>query len=214
MLSHLRRWFLQGLITVAPLAITVWVVWQLYLLVERAVLPLLGRVPALQSVPGFFLTLAGAVTLALLIIAVGALAPNLIGAALLGLIERGLKRIPVVRAIFETVKQIGEVLLGDKRAAFQKVVLFEYPLAGCHSLGFVTADSGAGELVSVFLATTPNPTSGFLLLIPRRRLVVLPLTVEEGMRLVISGGALLSPEQQRRLSELALAAFPAERGAP
>lgn len=203
--GRLRQYFLAGLISLAPLVITGWVLWQIYRLVDGFVRPWLERIPPLREVPGFFVTLGGLTIFLLLIVLVGVLMQNVFGVAVFGLLERWLRRIPVARVVFETTKQIGEVLLNPQRNAFQQVVIFTYPRPGLYSLGFVTSDDGRQELVSVFLPTTPNPTSGFLLLVPRREATVLPLSVEEGMRLVISGGALLTPAMARLLAEAASA---------
>ena len=197
---RLRQYFLAGLLSVTPLVITGWVLLQIYRLVDGVTRPWLERIVALRQVPGFILTLGGLTAFLLLILLAGALMQNVFGVALFGLLERLLRRIPLLRIVFETTKQIGEIVLNPQRNAFQKVVLFEYPRLRCWSIGFVTADDGRQELVAVFLATTPNPTSGFLLLLPRGELRILPLSIEEGMRLVISGGALLTPEQARVLA--------------
>ena len=197
---RLRQYFLAGLLSVAPLVITGWVLLQIYRLVDGVTRPWLERIVALRQVPGIILTLGGLTAFLLLILLAGALMQNVFGVALFGLLERTLRRIPLLRIVFETTKQIGEIVLNPQRNAFQKVVLFEYPRSRCWSIGFVTADDGRQDLVAVFLATTPNPTSGFLLLLPRGELRILPLSIEEGMRLVISGGALLTPEQARVLA--------------
>lgn len=202
-MTRLRQYFLAGLLSVAPLVITGWVLLQIYRLVDGVTRPWLERIVALRQVPGFILTLGGLTAFLLLILLAGVLMQNVFGVALFGLLERSLRRIPLLRVVFDTTKQIGEVVLNPQRNAFQKVVLFEYPRPRCWSIGFVTADDGRQELVAVFLATTPNPTSGFLLLLPRGELRMLPLSIEEGMRLVISGGALLTPDQARVLAAAA-----------
>lgn len=199
-MGRLRQYFLAGLLSVTPLVITGWVLLQIYRLVDGFTRPWLERIVALRQVPGFILTLGGLTAFLLLILLAGALMQNVFGVALFGLLERSLRRVPLLRIVFDTTKQIGEVVLNPQRNAFQKVVLFEYPRPRCWSIGFVTADDGRQELVAVFLATTPNPTSGFLLLLPRAELRVLALSIEEGVRLVISGGALLTPEQARVLA--------------
>ncbi len=202
-MTKLRQYFLAGLLSVAPLVITGWVLLQIYRLVDGVTRPWLERIVALRQVPGFILTLGGLTAFLLLILLAGVLMQNVFGVALFGLLERSLRRIPLLRVVFDTTKQIGEVVLNPQRNAFQKVVLFEYPRPCCWCIGFVTADDGRQEFVAVFLATTPNPTSGFLLLLPRGELRVLSLSVEEGMRLVISGGALLTPELARMLAAAA-----------
>ena len=199
----LRRHFLTGLLAVTPLAVTVWILWRFYLLVDRTVRPWLERIPGVaETYPDFFLTLLGVVAFVLLIVLVGLFTRNLIGMAFFNLVERFLNRIPIIKGIFTATKQISEVFLRDKRTAFQKVVLFEYPRRGIYSLGFVTQDDPALELVNVFLPTTPNPTSGYLLMVPRRDAVVLPVTVEEGIRMIISGGSVMSSEHAASMHAL------------
>jgi len=125
--------------------------------------------------------------------------------AFINLLERLIERIPVVKTIFMATKQIAAVFLTDKRSAFQEVVLFEYPRPGCYSLGFVTHDEPYHTMLNIFLPTTPNPTSGYLLLVPRESAIVLSLTVEEGIKLIISGGSVMTSEQARPLREAAAA---------
>jgi uncharacterized membrane protein len=130
-----------------------------------------------------------------------------------GAIDRLVARIPVIKSVFGAVKQVSEVLLADNRQAFQKVVAFEYPRRGLYSLGFVTQDDPARSLLHVFLPTSPNPTSGYLLLIPREQTILLPLTVEEGIRLIISGGSVIEARRGRAIDELlAVAAAAGPRG--
>ncbi len=202
--TALRRHFLTGLVTIAPLVVTLWILWQLYLLVDHTVRPWLARITYLdRTLPGFLLTLLGVAAFLLLITLAGLFTRNLIGVAFFRLVERAASRIPVVKGIFLAVKQISEVFLKDQRTAFQKVVLFEYPRRGIYSLGFVTSDDPDLAMVSVFLPTTPNPTSGYLLLVPREQTAVLPLTIEEGIRLIISGGSVMSTAQGRTVQEIA-----------
>lgn len=201
-MAKLRYYFLAGLISVAPLAITAWVLLQIYKLVRKFTNPLLTHLPALQdSVPEFALTAAGLVVFTAVIVLLGVLARNVLGVAMFRFIENSLGRMPVARIIFETTKQIGEVLLNPQRNAFQQVVMIEYPRRDCFVLGFVTNDDGVQDLVAVFVSTPPNPATGLCLMVPRRDVVVLPLSIEDGLRLVVSGGALLSPAQARIIAE-------------
>ncbi|MHB8078650.1 MAG: DUF502 domain-containing protein [Candidatus Krumholzibacteriia bacterium] len=212
-MAKLRQYFLAGLLSVAPLVITGWVLLQIYRLVDGFTRPWLERIAALRQVPGFFLTLGGLAAFLLLILLAGILMQNVFGVALFGLVERWLRRVPLLRIVFDTTKQIGEVVLNPQRNAFQRVVLLEFPRSGCWSIGFITGDDGRQDLVAVFVATTPNPTSGFLLLLPRSQLRMLPLSIEEGVRLVVSGGALLTAEQARVLGAAAAGAGSGPGGA-
>ncbi|MFO7654097.1 MAG: DUF502 domain-containing protein [Candidatus Krumholzibacteriia bacterium] len=215
MLNVLRRYFLTGLLAVAPLAITVLVVWRLFDFIDAAMRPWAQRVlPWLATFSEFLLTVVALAALVLLITLVGVFTRNLIGIAFFGLVERVMQKIPGVRSLFGVTKQIAEVLLADQRAAFQKVVLIEYPRRGMYSLGFLTSDHPANDLLNVFLPTTPNPTSGYLLVMPREAAAILPLTIEEGVRLIISGGSVINDRQAAALQVSAdrLALRPA--GAP
>ncbi|MBC8423013.1 DUF502 domain-containing protein [bacterium] len=190
--SRLRQHFLTGLLTVTPLVITGWILWRFYRVVDGTLRPLLERIVFLRDfVPPFFLTLLGVLASLLLLVLIGMITRTLIGVAFFGLFERLINRIPIIKSIFSVTKQISGVLLADNRQAFQRVVMFEYPRRGIWSLGFITHDDPAREIVHVFLPTTPNPTSGFMLLVPRPDALVLPMTVEEGIRLIISGGAVV-----------------------
>lgn len=203
MFNGLRRHFLTGLLAVTPLVVTSWILWRFYLLVDGTVRPWLERIPGLrETYPDFLLTVLGLFAFLLLITLVGLFTRNLIGIAFFRLVERVLRRIPVIKGIFTATKQISEVFFQDRRTAFQKVVVFEYPRRGIWSLGFVTHDDPRLDLINVFLPTTPNPTSGYMLMVPRADATVLPLTIEEGIRLIISGGSVQSENTGRRIQQL------------
>ena len=213
MFMHLRKHFLTGLLAITPLAITLWILWRFYILIADTIGPWVQRIPALSGTyPEALLNLIGLVIFVLLITLVGVFTRNLIGVAFFRLVERFFARIPVVKSVFMATKQIAEVFLQDRRTAFQKVVVFEYPRRGLFSLGFVTKDVPGVPLVNVFLPTTPNPTSGYLLLVPREDLRELDIAVEEAIKLIVSGGSIMSEEQcarvavhSRRLNPTALA---------
>lgn len=204
MLSFLRRHFLTGLLAITPLAITSWILWRIYTLVSERVKPLVQKVPGLgEAYPDFVLTLMGFTVFFLAIILVGMFTRNLIGMAFFRLVERFFARIPVVKTLFSATKQLSEVFLQDRRTAFQKVVLFQYPRQGLFSIGFVTRDEDDEALVNVFLPTTPNPTSGYLLLVPKNDVRVLDIPVEEAIKLIVSGGAVMTKEQAQGFADFA-----------
>jgi uncharacterized membrane protein len=190
----IRRSFVAGLLVVTPLAISLWILYNLFVKVDGVLGALISRVYG-RHIPGL-----GFLLLVFLIIMTGALARNYVGRKLIHWGNLILFRIPLFNKIYIALKQILEVFLGERRAVFQRVVLFQYPRKGIYSLGFVTAE-GKGEVQvktdqdvsNVFLPTTPNPTSGFLLFIPEKDLIPLEMSVEEGIKLVISGGA-VTPE--------------------
>ncbi|MBK6897860.1 MAG: DUF502 domain-containing protein [bacterium] len=214
MTSRLKQYFLAGLLTIAPAGVTGWILWRVYLLVDRALRPGLERFPYLRDhLPPFLITLMGVAGSLIVVVLIGLVMRTLIGVAMFGAVDRLVARIPVIKSVFGAVKQVSEVLLADNRQAFQQVVAFEYPRRGLYSLGFVTQDEPGRPLLHVFLPTTPNPTSGFLLLIPRDEVTALPLTVEEGIRLIISGGAVIDPGRGRTVDEiLAVVAAAGPRG--
>lgn len=211
MLGFLKKHFLTGLLAMTPVAITGLILWRFYLLISNTMRPSLARLPALsEAYPDFLLNMIGFAVFLLLITLVGIFTRNLIGMAFFRLVERVIERIPVVKTIFTAIKQMSEVLLRDRRTAFQKTVLFQYPRPGIYCLGFVTRDEPDNPLVNVFLPTTPNPTSGFLLILPRAELAEVPFPVEEAIKLVVSGGAIMTPEQAAVIS--GKAGFPATPG--
>jgi uncharacterized membrane protein len=202
MIGFLKRHFLTGLLTIAPLAITLWVLWRFYELVSATMRPWLERLPALSAAyPDFFLTLLGFLVFMLLIVLIGVMMRSLFGLAVLRLVERAVEQIPVVKSMYSGTKQVAAVFLQDQRTAFQRVVLFEYPRPGLFSMGLVTRDEPQDPLVNIFLPTTPNPTSGFLLLVPREDVRPVNVTVEEAIKLIVSGGSVMTSEQARQIAE-------------
>jgi uncharacterized membrane protein len=135
-----------------------------------------------------------------LITLLGWFSQRLIGRALLNFFERIVDNVPLVRNVYNTVKQIRDTFVQQEKAVFQKSVLLEYPRKGVWVLGFLTGE-GKGEiqhrteadLLNVFIPTTPNPTSGFLLMVPRDQVHELDMTIADGMKLIISGGAVVPP---------------------
>lgn len=202
MWASLKRHFLTGLLVLSPLAITVWILVKFYELIDSTMRPWLQRIPHLtDTYPDFFLTMIAFVCFLYLIVLVGVLARNVVGKAIFAAVERLVNRIPVIKNVFSATQQIAAVFLSDRRSAFKEVVLFEYPRPGLYSLGFVTHDDPEDDLVNVFLPTTPNPTSGYMLIVPRHQAAVLSMTVEEGIRMIISGGSIMTAAQAARLRQ-------------
>jgi len=198
----LQRHFLTGLLSITPLVITTWILWRFYVLISATMRPWLQRIPAVtETYPEFLLTLIGVIVFVLLITLVGLFTRNLIGIAFFRVLERFFEQIPVVKSVFSAIKQISEVFLQDRRTAFQKVVLFAYPRQGLFSIGFVTRDEAENRLVNVVLPTAPNPTSGFMLLVPREELRELPIPVEEAIKLIVSGGSIMTADQAGQIEK-------------
>ena len=210
-LAHLRGWFVAGLLVVAPVGLTLWIAWELLTFIDRWMTPLvpaaydpntyLNRlVPFNVNVPG-----VGLIALVIALTLVGLLTRVFIGRYFVHAAERVLHRMPVFRTIYGALKQIFETVLAHKSDAFRQVVLLEYPRRGMWALGFVTGttegevqNTTSDEVVNVFLPTTPNPTSGFLLFLPRSELILLDMKVEEAAKMIISGGIVAPPDRRPR----------------
>lgn len=189
-MKFLRKHFLTGLIVLAPTIVTAYITYKIFVTVDSSIEPLQRRFP-LIDIPGI-----GFVVVLLMILMAGFVANNLIGRRMIALGERVVNALPIIRRIYTAVKEISEVFLGDRKTAFQRVVLVRYPHENSYALAFVTKegipqfnDLLGEQLVNVFLPTTPNPTSGFMLMLPRRDVYEVSITVEEAMKIVISGGA-------------------------
>lgn len=199
MMSALRKWFFAGLLVVLPLAITVWVLqWILGTLDQTLLILPAGWQPDLLigvHIPGLGVLLA----LAILLV-VGAVASNFIGRRLLSWGDGFLHRIPVVRSIYSGVKQVSDTLFSENGNAFRTAVLVEWPRAGVWTIGFVTGAPGgdvpnhlAGDYLSVYVPTTPNPTGGYFVMLRKSDCIELRMTVDEALRYVISMGVVAPP---------------------
>jgi uncharacterized membrane protein len=203
---RLRNDFLTGLVVVLPLFLTFYVVSALVNFVDANVVPL---VPARYRPPSFEnLFGIGLVIFLLFTTIVGALAKGLVGREMIQFGERLVDRMPVVRSIYTGLKQIVETVLSQSNASFKQACLVEYPRKGVWAIAFVATEArgelpakvGEPDLMSVFLPTTPNPTSGFLLYVSRRELVMLDMTVEEAAKVIISAG-LVTPPTRAEIAE-------------
>lgn len=189
MWKEVRKTFLAGLLVMIPLIITIytilWILNRVDSIFRRPIEELLGF--TIYGL-GLFITTA-------LILIAGLVATNYAGQKIFGSTEYFLKRIPLVRSIYFPIKQLTETIYGSAHTAFRKVVLVQYPSPGIYAIGFITSE-GFGEIgdkigkdiVSVFIPTTPNPTSGMLVLIPREDIMEIDIGVEDAIKLVVSGG--------------------------
>jgi uncharacterized membrane protein len=196
--SRIRNYFLTGLIVAGPVAVTAWLIWWFVTWVDNWVRPFIPTAYRPETylpvnVPGFGLIIAfAALTL------LGFLTANFVGSKLVGLGENVLSRMPIVRPIYRTAKQIFQTLFSSSGSSFRTVGLVEFPAPGMWSLVFLTqspsaeisAHLPATEHVSAFMPCTPNPTTGFFFYVPRRDVVELDITVEQAMQLLISAGVI------------------------
>ncbi len=199
--ARLRNHFLTGIIVTAPISITLYVSWQFITFIDRQVTPLIPPDYNPETYLPFGLPGLGLLVLVVVLIIIGALAAGFLGRGLMRFGERLLARMPVVRTIYSALKQVFETVFAEKSKAFREVVLIEYPRKGIWVIGFATGTTKGevqniieDEVVNIFLPTTPNPTSGFLLFLPRKDVIFLSMTIEEGVKMVISGGVVTPPD--------------------
>ncbi len=202
-LTHrLRNYLLAGIIVSAPITITLFIVWQVLSYVDQTVTPFIPAAYNPKNYLPFGLPGIGLVVILGLLTLIGWLAAGLVGRTVMHTGERLLDRTPIVRGIYSTLKQLFETVLSQTSRTFREVVLIEYPRPGIWSVAFVTGEPPAdiarahvGDLISVFVPTTPIPAYGFLMFVARDQGMRLDMSVEEGMKLVISGGIVMPPER-------------------
>jgi uncharacterized membrane protein len=202
------RYFVAGLLTFAPIGITIWATAWIIQRLDSLLLPRVLRLlfPDLEEPPN--LPFVGVIFTFLVILLFGVVARHLFGREIVRLWERLLSRVPVARNIYAAVKQLFDAIFAsDPQSRFRRVVLVEYPRKGVWALAFTTgpargpvSSAAAPNLVNLFVPTTPNPTSGFYLLVPEEDLTVLDVTVEQAFKLVMSAG-LVGPEEAQKISE-------------
>ncbi|MEM1064586.1 MAG: DUF502 domain-containing protein [Pseudomonadota bacterium] len=196
-LGGLRNSFLAGLIVIAPIGLTVWLIWTVVGWVDGVVLPLVPARFLPEQYIGINLRGVGVIFFLVFTVLVGWVAKGFIGRSLLRWAEGVVETLPVVRSVYSGLKQIAETVFNQADRNFDKACLVEYPRKGIWAIAFISS-TAKGEIdegipvneqkVSVFLPTTPNPTSGFLLFLPRSDVIELDMTVEEAAKLIISAG--------------------------
>lgn len=208
-MTRLRRYFVAGLLFWVPVAVTILIIGFLVDLLDRSMVlvPLKYRPEALFgfAVPGL-----GVLFAVLVVFLTGVIVANLLGRRLLQFWEALLSRIPFVRSIYATAKQVMETVVSGNGKSFREVVMLEYPRKGLWTLAFVTGEglpaarNITGEnLLNIYLPTTPNPTSGFFLMVAEKDLVRLGLSVEDGLKLILSTGVILPQTSAAELEQIA-----------
>ncbi|MBL8405143.1 MAG: DUF502 domain-containing protein, partial [Dechloromonas sp.] len=199
----MKRYFITGLLIWVPLVITGWVLSLIVSTLDQS-LRLLPSSVHPQTLVGFAIPGAGAVLTLAMIFLTGLLAANFIGQKLVVWWEKLLARIPVVNSVYNSVKQVSDTLFSPNGNAFRKALLVQYPREGSWTVAFLTGAPGGdivnhlrGEHVSVYVPTTPNPTSGFFLMMPAKDVVELDMTVDEALKYIISMGVVAPPPHAR-----------------
>ena len=210
--GNIRRWFLAGILISAPVFLTIYLTWIAIDLIDTQVVNLLPRelvvfitnwVPGFGIVPGYGIII-GFVSITF----IGALTTGFFGRWIVQLGERIMNSMPVVRTIYGSSKQILETVVASQSEAFREAVILEYPRKGTYVIGFVTGvakgeikDKMKREIVNVFVPTTPNPTSGFLLLCPKDDLMYLDMAVEDAIKLVVSAGIVTPNSNAKKVNK-------------
>jgi len=202
-MARLRNYLLTGIVVTAPIGITLYLTYLFIDYIDSKIVPLL---PAEYN-PSTYLPFAvpglGLLVVLAMLTMIGFLAAGIVGRFVMRTGERVLARMPIVRSLYGALKQIFEAVLAQSSQSFREVVMIEYPRKGLWAIAFITG-STRGEVqnttdedvVNVFLPTTPNPTSGFLLFVPKRDLVKLHMSIEEGIKMVVSAGIVTPPDRR------------------
>jgi uncharacterized membrane protein len=207
-MKRLRRYLVAGILVWLPLGLTVLLLKFAIGLMDRSLL-LVPEQYRPEELLGFDIPGLGAVLTILLLLLTGVLAANFVGRAFMGGWESLMDRIPVVRSVYSAAKNFAEIVFSDSSNAFKQVLLVEYPRKGIYSLAFQTS-SQLGEVqgrtgedvVGCFVPTTPNPTSGFIIIVPRRDVTVLDMDVDEALKMIISLGVVIPPWREDPTREL------------
>ncbi|GAB5471842.1 MAG: hypothetical protein Kilf2KO_48720 [Rhodospirillales bacterium] len=200
LLRRLRAYLVTGVLVTAPLSITVWLAWQIVSFFDVRVRPLIPPDWNPETYLPFAIPGIGIVIVLLVLILIGMFVAGFVGRWALQTGESLLNRVPIIRSVYKAIKQVFATLFSQQSMAFREVVLIEYPRRNVYALAFVTGggssllqDGAQQDIINVFVPSTPNPTSGFLLFISPDDAIVLRMTVEEAMKMIVSGG-LLTPE--------------------
>jgi len=192
---RLRNYLLTGLIVILPVFVTAWVLLAIFRFWDGLAGRYLGEVLRdyhIPAIPGL-----GVLLTLLLLLIVGMLSTNMIGRRLIAWTDRFFERVPVARTLYTSTKQMVDAVIRPDQRAFQRVVLVEYPRRGVYSIGFITGEVSRdtigglqSDMVEVFVPSTPNPTTGWFLMVPPQDITVVDISVEDGMKLIVSAGVL------------------------
>ena len=210
MLKHFRRYMVAGILVWLPIGVTVFLLRILIGLMDRTLL-LLPEQYRPESLFGFGIPGLGFVLTIVVLLVTGVLAANIVGRSMVGLWEKALDRIPIVRSIYSAAKNFAEIVFSDSNHSFKRVLLVEYPRKGLYSLAFQTSSElgevqhrTGEEVVCTFVPTTPNPTSGFIIIVPKKDVVILDMEVDAALKMIISLGVVVPTWRKQELAELPL----------
>lgn len=216
--ARMRTYFFTGLIITAPLSISIYITWLFIDWVDNAITPLIPLRYNPETYLPFSLPGLGLVVVFLVVTFIGLVTANIFGRTLIAAGERLVDRMPIVRTIYGALKQIFETVLKNSSDSFRQVVLIEYPRKGIWVLAFVSGDTRGEvvrhvdrEMLNVFVPTTPNPTSGFLLFVPEKDCIHMDMSVEDAAKLIISAGVITPPDPMQNVATVKPAAVAEDR---
>lgn len=201
--SRLRAYFMAGVLITAPISITVYLGWLFITFVDSKVTPLIPVKYNPESYLPYGVPGLGVVVVVVAMILIGALTAGFVGRFFQRVWERIMDKVPVLRGVYKALKQVLETVLAQQSNAFREAVLVEYPRRGMWVIAFITGNTQGEvqaiteeDVINLFVPTTPNPTSGFLIFVPKDDIVKLSMSVEEAMKMVISGGIVTPPDHR------------------
>jgi len=219
-MKRLRRYLVAGILVWLPLGVTIFLLRILIGLMDKSMV-LIPQQYRPEEYLGFAIPGLGLVLTLLVLLLTGLLATNFLGRATVSLWESMLERIPVVRSVYSAAKNFAEIVFSDSNTSFKKVLLIQYPREGVYSLAFQTATQlgevqgrTGEEVVCTFVPTTPNPTSGFIIIVPRKDVIELDMDVDEALKMIISLGVVIPTWHKDQIGTLPLELPPQPPAAP
>jgi len=214
-MKYLRRYLVAGLLVWIPLGVTIFILRVLIGLMDRSLL-LIPQQYRPEEWLGLTIPGLGLILTLLVLLVTGLLAANIVGRSMVGFWESLLDRIPVVRSVYSAAKNFAEIVFSDSGQSFKKVLLIEYPRKGIYSLAFQTATNlgevqgrMGEEMICTFVPTTPNPTSGYIIILPKKDIIELDMDIDEALKMIISLGVVVPAWRRDQIAELPLE-LPAE----
>ena len=203
--QKIQRDFLTGLAVLIPLVLTGYLAWSVISFIDNVVIPLIPPKYNPLEVYQIYIPGLGVILFLIVTTLIGSVASGFLGRQTLLLGEKILSRMPIISTVYNSIKQIIQAIFKTNGSSFKQPCLVEYPKKGVWAVAFISTTTegeikkkiNLGSLVTVFLPTTPNPTSGFMLFVPKKDLIRLDMNIEEGMKLVISGGIITPPIRKK-----------------
>ena len=207
-MGKLRNYFMAGILVTAPISITIYLGWLFVTFVDGKVTPLIPKAYNPENYLPFAIPGIGVVVIIIAMILVGAMTAGFVGRIFNRVSDRIMNRVPVLRGIYKATRQIFETILAQQSNAFREAVLVEYPRKGMWVIAFITGTTKGevqavtdDELINIFVPTTPNPTSGFLIFVSKSEIIRLSMSVEDALKMVISGGIVTPPDGRAGVAE-------------